>query len=252
MALAARTLDAAGADPLYAQVARLLAEEVAGGSLTRGTRLPSERELCARLGVSRVTLRRALAELVEAGVLESSHGRGWYVTTGVLGEPPNALQSFTETARARGLEPSARVLAAGVRPATLDEAETLAIAPGAALFALERVRLLSGVPLACDRALLPLAVAPELPDHDYAAVSLYAVLTAAGAAPSRADYAVEALAAAEPLAGRLELAPGAPVLVTDQTTYDAAGRVVELARMTYRGDRYRFRASLSRDPAQPA
>lgn len=247
----ARTLDPAAADPLYVQVARLIAGEVAGGSLTRGTRLPSERDLCARLGVSRVTLRRALAELVEEGVLESVHGRGWYVTTGVLAEPPNALQSFTETAESRGLEASARVLAAAVRPASLDEAEQLGVAPGAELFALERVRLLSGVPLAFDRTLVPLAVAPGLPAHDFAAVSLYGTLTAAGAAPCRADYAVEAAAADPRAAALLDLDPGAPVLITRQTTYDQSDRRIELAEMTYRGDRYRFRASLTRTPRHP-
>jgi DNA-binding GntR family transcriptional regulator len=247
----ALALDPAAAEPLYLQVARLLAGEVAGGALVRGTRLPSERELCGRLGVSRVTLRRALAQLVDEGVLESVQGRGWYVTTGLLGEPPNTLQSFTETAQRRGLTASARVLLARVRAATLDEAEVLGVAPGVELFELHRVRLLSGVPLAFDEVLVPLAIAPGLPDHDFATASLYRTLQAAGTVPSRADYAVESAAADARAAELLDLALHAPVLITLQTTYDQSERVIERSRMTYRGDRYRFRASLTRAPSHP-
>lgn len=246
MLAASPSLDPHAAEPLYLQAARHLAEAAGSGGLARGTRLPSERALCARLGVSRVTLRRALAQLVEEGVLESSPGRGWYVTTGVLGEPPNALRSFTETAGARGLTPSARVLGADVRPADLDEAERLGLAPGAPLLDLERVRRLDGVPIAVDRARVPLALAPALAHTDFAAASLYATLEAAGVRPVRADYAVQAVPADARAAALLELAAGAPLLVTEQTTYDERERPVELATMAYRGDRYRFRASLRR------
>ncbi len=235
-------------DPLWLQIARLIERDVAGGVLTRGRRLPPERELGRRLGVSRVTLRRALAHLVEEGVLESSQGRGWYVTTGLFGEPPNALRSFTESASARGLEAAARVLAAEVTPAVLEEAEALALAPGAELFRLRRVRLLGGIPIAVDDTRIPLAVAPGLPSVDFAHASLYATLTEHGVRPIRAEYAVEARGADADEAALLEVEPGRPVLVTHQTTVDAAGRPIELSRMTYRGDRYRFRAVLTTTP----
>jgi DNA-binding GntR family transcriptional regulator len=239
-------LDADSATALYAQISGLIADEVSGGVLQRGDRLPSERELCQRFGVSRVTLRRALADLVRQGVLESSRGRGWFVTTGVHGEPPNVLQSFTHTAATRGLSATARVLEATVRPATLEEAEQLGIAPGAALFHLRRVRLLGGLPIAFDHSRVPLELAPALPDADFAVDSLYAVLEAADVAPARADYQVQAAAADASAARLLDTRPGDPVLVTEQVTYDAADRPIELGAMTYRADRYRFRASLRR------
>ena len=215
-------LDADSATALYAQISRLIADEVSGGALQRGDRLPSERELCQRFGVSRVTLRRALADLVRQGVLESSRGRGWFVTTGVLGEPPNALQSFTETASARGLPAAARVLEAASRPATLEEAEELTIAPGAPLFHLRRVRLLGGLPIAFDHSRVPLDLAPGLADADFAVASLYAVLEAEGVTPARADYQVQACAADATAAELLGTDLGDPVLVTDQVIFDAA------------------------------
>ncbi len=232
--------------PLYVQIARLILEQASGGELERGARLPSERVLCAELGVSRVTLRKALATLVEEGVVESSQGRGWFVATGVLGEPPNALRSFSETARIRGLEPSARVLAARRREATINEAEVFAVAPGSALFELRRIRCLDGLPVASDESRLPLALAPHLEAVDFSTASLYAELEQAGVVPVRAEYALEAAEADVETAGHLGLRPGAAVLRTSQTGYAASGRVVEVSTTTYRGDRYRFRASLYR------
>jgi GntR family transcriptional regulator len=244
-------LDPQSRDPLWLQIAALIEAEVAGGVLGRGSRLPAERELCERLGVSRVTLRRALSHLVDEGVLESSHGRGWYVTTGVLGEPPNVLRSFTQTAAARGLEASARVIEAEVLPATIDEAEALAIAPGADVFHLRRVRLLGGVPIASDHVRLPLELGADLPALDFEAVSLYGSLEERGVVPTRADFSVEATVASPDQAALLGVDPGHPLLVTSQTTFDQRDRPIELATMAYRGDRYRFRASLRR-PSTPS
>ncbi len=240
------TVDPTVITPLYLQVARFIAEQASGGGLVRGAKLPTERTLCAQFGVSRVTLRRALAILVDEGVLESSAGRGWFVTTGVLGEPPNALRSFTETARIRGLTASARVLLAACEPATLDDSDAFKIAPGAPLFRLRRVRLLDGVAVACDESRLPLAVAPAIVDVDFSVASLYRELDKAGSAPVRAEYAIEAAGADEGSAALLDLEAGAPVLVAHQSAYGTDDRLIEVSSTVYRADRYRFRAVLRR------
>ena len=93
-------------------------------------------------------------------------------------------------------------------------------------------------------------MAPGLEALDYTVASLYGELERAGAAPVRADYAVEAAEADVETALQLGLVPGAAVLRTVQTTYSASNRVVELGSTTYRGDRYRFRASLYRPLAE--
>lgn len=239
-------LDPESSTPLYVQAARLILERATGGELRGGAPLPPERSLARTLGVSRVTLRKALATLVEEGVVESAPGRGWFLTTGVLAEPPNALRSFTETAAVRGLDAHARVLRAMVREATMSEAEALGVAPGSDLFELRRVRCLDGIAVAWDESQVPLVLAPALPSVDFSSASLYAELTRAGFPPVRADYTVEASAADEETASHLGLATGSTVLRTAQTTYAAGDRVVELGTTVYRGDRYRFRASLYR------
>jgi GntR family transcriptional regulator len=234
------------AQPVYHQVYRLIADEIASGALVPGERLPPERVLCERLSVSRATVRRALQQLVEDGLVEPSVGRGWFVSSGPLAEPPNALMSFTELGAARGLTASARVLSSGIRPGTIEEAEAFAIAPGADVFELERLRMLDGVPVAVDRCRVPLARAPVLPEVDFEDASLYAVLDEAGAGPVRGDYTIEAAPADPARAEQLGLGPGEPLLVTETVSYDAAGRLVELTTTAYRSDRYRFRATLIR------
>jgi GntR family transcriptional regulator len=235
------------AQPLYHRVYREIAREIEIGTLHPGDRLPSERWLCDELGVSRATVRRALEELVADGLVES-RGRGSFVTGDALVEPPNTLMSLSEVARSRGLDASARVLSADVRPATIDEAEAFGIAPGGELFELHRLRMLDGMPIAVDRNRVPLRLLPRAPELDFRTVSLYDTLDAAGHAPARADYDIEARAAEPEEAELLGLDPGAAVLVTTTVAMADDGQVVDAGRTVYRADRYRFQATLVRRP----
>ncbi len=244
--IAGEGLAGASRDRRYVAVARALAEDLRAGLPGDAAHLPSERDLCARFGVSRVTVRRALRELEAEGLIAAAAGRGWFVRVQRFEEPENELLSFTAIAGTRGLRATARVLTATTREATLDEAERLGVAPGAPVVELDRLRLLDGVPLAIDRSLLPVSRVPDLLDRDWTSASLYEAMTEAGCAPIRADYVVRADAADADEARLLELGQSGPVLRADQLSYDAAGRPVQLCRLTYRGDRYRFHASLAR------
>ncbi len=199
-----------------------------------------------RLIVSRATLRKALTTLAERGLLSPSHGRGWFVTESLLGELPNSLQSFTELAAARGLRASSRIELSHVREASLDESEELEIAPGASLYELRRLRLIEKLPVAIDHARLPLEVCPSLVGVDLETQSLYRTLERHGVQPSRCDYAVQAVAAEQTVAERLNIAVGSPLLLATGMTSDQNGRPIELSHVLYIGDRYRFRATLYR------
>ena len=241
-------LDSDATEPLYVQVMQVLVGDIASGRLRPGQRLPSERALCDNFQISRVTARRALQALVEEGVVQSARGRGWFVTTKPerVSEPPNALLSFSAMAASRGLQASAKVLASQVRPANLDEADQLEIAPGADLFELERLRFLDGHPVTVQLSRLPLDYCPSLPDAGFESASIYDVLrNDADVILSEADHTVEAAAATARITKLLEVEESSPVLITTTLAYDQRGRPVEMGEAVYRSDRYRFRARLS-------
>jgi len=223
-----------------------LREDLRRGVHPKGGRLPGERDLAEALGVSRSTLRQALGRLADEGLLMRSSQRGWFVPRG-LGEPPSVLQSFSEMAHARGLRPTARVLHRDERPATLREAELLAIAPSAPVVALSRLRGMDEVAVCVDDTVLAASRARPLLTADLTDRSLFDVLAVScGVVVARSAFSVQALPADATCARLLGLDPGAPVLEGREVTYDAAGVPVLLGRSTYRGDAYRFQADLYR------
>jgi len=231
-------------DHRFRHVAKTIAGQIANGEIARGSRLMSERDLGKHFNVSRVTIRRALLELQERGLIEAEGARGWFVTS-ALGEP-NALMGFSEMARARGLRPRSQVLRSETRAATLDEAERLGIAPGARLFDLERIRLLDNVPVAHERSRVVLDLAPEIANTDFSSASLYDELRKFGVIAHSADYVLQAGDATQREAELLDVAVGAPLLVASAIAHMQSGKAMELSHSVFRSDRYRFRTTLFR------
>jgi DNA-binding GntR family transcriptional regulator len=235
-------------DQLWVQAADAIREQIVEGSMRPGSRLTPERELCQKLGISRVTLRKALQALVEDGVLTPSHGRGWYIAGGPVGrnEWPNSLESFSETAKRMGLIASSRVLRTETSAATLDEAESLGIAPGTPLFRLGRVRLLDEVAIAIDLSLVPAAFLPDPSRYDFRVHSLYEALAEAGHDLANAETTIEAREATSEIAAQLNVVVGTPTLVMHQLVSGRAERPVLASTIQYAGDRYRLRTYFAR------
>jgi GntR family transcriptional regulator len=233
-------------EPLWLRAAETIREQVSEGALRPGSRLPPERDLCRRLDISRVTLRRALLQLVDDGVLRPSHGRGWYVASDERKDWPNSLESFSETAARMGLIATSVVLRADTAMATLDEAEALGVAPGALLFHLERVRMLDEVPIAIDRSIVPADLAPGLIDVDFHTESLYNTLATAGLVLTNAETTIEAREADATIAEHLRVAVGKPILVMHQTVLNPGDKPLFASTISYVGDRYRLRTSFAR------
>ena len=217
------------------------------GTYPPGSRLPGERDLSASLGISRGTLRATLTRLEAEGILERSAQRGWFIPQTVIGEPPSTLQSFSEMARSRGLAPSAKVLSTAVRPATIDEATKLRMAPAAPVFAVDRLRSMDSTPVCVDKVVMPEHLVHPLVDLDLTDRSLYVELKErCGIEIQRSAYSVQAVPADDVLTWHLGLAPGAPVLVGREVAYTAEGTAVLVGVNHYRGDAYIFEADLFR------
>ncbi|GAA5512816.1 HTH-type transcriptional repressor NagR [Deinococcus carri] len=236
-------LDPASATPVYVQVAHGLAARIENGRLEGGTALPAERDLAGALGVSRVTVRQALALLAQQGLLTRRHGSGTFVNPpapALAARPLGLLTGFSEDVRSRGQTPGARVLSFECARPTPQEAMTLALSPQDRVYRLRRLRTADGEPLAVEESTLPAALTGLLSDADVTDASLYALLAARGLSPVRAVRHLRAVNAGEQMAGWLHVPPGAALLATERVSWTAAGQPVEHARAHYRGDRYDF------------
>src|ERR1700733_589045 len=244
-------LSAARDLPAYEQAAAILEAEIRSGKLGADKRLVSERMLAQRLNVSRITIRRALARLAERDLVRSAERSGWF--TNPVSQGSDAMVSFTEQGRQRGLAVTSRVLRCAAREATLAEAEELGVAPGSQVCDLARIRCFDGVPIAVTETVVPSYLAPALHEHDFSSRSLYDVLrTVYGVLPTRGRFAIQAQSADKDTARHLEMSGGDPVLIFSQTGYDQLGRAFELARTIYRSDRYVFRGTLVADAEHDA
>ena len=237
---------------LYGRTAARLLDDLVAGGARPGDRLPSERVLSAHYGVSRVTLRAALAQLAEQGVVNASPARGWFVTdlkTG--GDDPapsgHTVQGFADYAAEHGLVTRSVVLESRVRPCTITEAESLRTAPGADLFEMRRLRYLNGLVVVLEHNRLPLVLCPALASTDFTAASLYATLRAADPPqlPRVARYSVEARQPTAEERRLLEVGDMVPMLEATQLAFNQDGCPIEFTVATYRGDRYRFQGSIT-------
>jgi GntR family transcriptional regulator len=241
-----QTVERGAGNPVL-QVYEILSAALHRRTFPANERLPGERALAEQLGVSRATVRQVLMALARSGLVRAAPNRGWYVTTNRLSEGPNILSSFSDSARELGLTPTTAVHRQQVRAATLGEANRLRLPPAAPVVELERLRGMDGIPIAIDHSCLPTILVPSLDTADLADRSLHEVLADRyGLTATRCDYEVQAQAASERVGELLRLDPGAPVLVGEYTTYDQEERPIYCGRISYRGDAYRFKASLFR------
>lgn len=230
---------------LYESCADALTKEISQGALKPGQRLASERALAEALGFTRLTVRRALMELANRGLLEPDERRGWQVRGGPVSEPLNALMGFTQMARQRGLTATSRVLSLEYRDATIDESEALRVAPGAHMLDLSRLRMLDDRPTAIERLRMPMSRVKWPPKFDFNS-SIYAALESQGIFPAHADAFVEVVEATPADAQLLGVAVGRGLLCMNCITTRTDGLSFSLETTKYHPDRYRFRAILER------
>ena len=236
-----------GPVPLYQQLASQLRREILAGVYRPGDRLPSEETLCATFGVSRITVRAALDQLVDAGLLWRQRGKGTFVSAPPVEQDLIRLTDFVEDMAAAGLTPSSRVVYRGEEPARPDVAVQLRLQPGTPIVRLDRLRIADNLPIAFDVTYLPLRYGRLLDYDRLGTQTIYQQMESQYGIPIvSGTFLIEARAASDDIAAHLQVPAGTPVLVICRTSYTEDEVVIYFQIRSYRADRVRYRVSLER------
>lgn len=232
--------------PLYEQIKEYVRANIQSGNFRPHSRIPSERELAQRFGVSRLTVTKAIKELEQAGIVYVRIGKGTFIAPETINLQLDTLMSFTEEMAQRGQRVTSRVISAQLGQAAGEIAKHLAVAPGTEVIVLKRVRCAENQPIALETSTLLAAPCRDLLDkHNFARESLYHVLRHHyHISLTHAEQTIEARRATREEAQLLEIAERDPVLAILRVTHSDAQRPFEHASSVYRGDRYKFRALL--------
>ncbi|HMF77297.1 MAG TPA: GntR family transcriptional regulator [Bryobacteraceae bacterium] len=232
---------------LYAQVESVLASEVTGRSLKPGDQLPTEDDLMARFGVSRITVRRAIQNLVSRGLVEIQRGRGTFVAPHKITQEITELSGFVEDMQAIGRKATARLIDKKIVTADEIVARQLALPKGARVVRIQRVRLGDGVPISFDETYLPLDIGKKIITNNLAVEPIFSLLERKYKIPLvEAEYKLEAVAAEVAVAVALRVEQGSPMFRIERTSYSTGARPVDYEKLYYRGDLIRFVTRLAR------
>nr|BFE58006.1 GntR family transcriptional regulator [Dactylosporangium thailandense] len=238
---------ARGGPPVHAQIEQWLAGVIGRGQLVPGDRLPREEDLAARLGVSRMTLRQALASLEALGTVVRKAGRsgGTFVSEPRIECDLTGLAGFTEQMRRANVRAGARMVSAATVPAGAAVAAALGVRPNAPVHEIVRVRTARRAPLALERSYFPVQPFPDLLEQRLTG-SLYELLRRRyGQHPHTARESLEPVIAGPQEARLLGVAAQSPLMRIERTVHTAAGLAVEHATDLFRPDRVRISLSVN-------
>ncbi|MCC4908752.1 GntR family transcriptional regulator [Microbacterium sp. cx-59] len=236
------TLDRTGPVPLYFQVSSAMERAIRSGVIAPGARLENEIAIAQRLGLSRPTIRRAMEELVDKGLLVRRRGIGTQVVQGQVTRQVE-LTSLYEDLQNAHHEPSTRVLEHDTRPADAQTAEALSVEVGSDIIYVRRQRSTDGVPVAILINYLPMEFA-DMTTAQLESKGLYQLLRERGVTIRVANQRIGARRAHGDEGALLDIDKGGPVLTMERVAYDASGKAVEFGHHCYRPDMYSFETTL--------
>lgn len=222
--------------PQYRQIEQALRERIS--TLQPGARLPSDAELRAEFGVSRMTARNAMQRLAEDGLIAREPGRGSFVAEPPAHRHANRLMTFSQEMRRAGRVPSSTLLTRVIRPASMEEAVSLGIAARQPVVHLRRLRQADGEPIALESTVLIEACSDAVMTADLARGSLHETLARVGIVLRRGTSTIAAAIATAEDVRLLGVLVGDPLLVERRVIVDGHGRRIEATESRYPADRY--------------
>lgn len=243
-----RTIDPYNALPKYIQLASILRQKIEDGEWEPRSPIPSERQLEVLYNISRTTIREAIDHLMRQGYIYREHGRGTFVSPQKLQKTLMELTSFSEDLIKRGIQPGQiiRSLSSVLPPVKI--LQKLELAPGTHVLCIERIRLGDNTPIGLQTSYLALAENQTITSEEMeSSGSLYRILQEKfNIIPSEADETLEVTLATPEEADLLQIAEGAPLLLSERVLFAQNRKPIEFVKILYRGDRYRYYARLTR------
>jgi GntR family transcriptional regulator len=235
--------------PLYVKIRETLREDIKRGELKQGEKLPSEDELAAKYGVSRMTVRQGISDLIDEGLVYRRHGVGTFVAFPHVERDHSRLTNFFEIAQKNGIEVSAQILTMEVIPAKQKIAQELEIDEGDSVIHIKTLRFSDDVPVTVHDAFIPHKLFASLLTRDLKTLEnqhLWAIMESYGFRLKRAVQRLEAREAGEEIAELLNIETSAPILYKERTAYADNGTPVEFIFCYNRGDMYSLTVTLER------
>ena len=232
--------------PQHRRIEQVLRERITG--MQPGDRLPSDAELVAEFGVSRMTARNAMQRLAEEGLVARLPGRGSFVAAPAAHRRTDRLMTFSSEMARRGRHPSSRLLTRAIRPSTHSEAADLGLVRAEPVVEVRRLRLADGEPIALETAILVVDCAHAVLAADLESGSLHAAISAAGLVLRTGTGTVAAGAATAEDARLLDIRRGDPLLIERRVIADETGRRIEATESRYPADRYALDVSFEVEP----
>lgn len=224
--------------PAYFQLKNIILENINNGEYPEGSLIPSERDLCEDLGISRMTVRQALNQLVTEGVLYREKGRGTFVSKSKIKQ--RNIMSFSETVRNKGLEPSTQVLRFEKVLDRADIRDILELQENEGLYGIKRLRLANERPVGIEEVFIPERHCPYLENYDLK-MSFYKLLKEQySLVVNCMDCSVDAAKATKEEKKLLGLTDSVPVLRITGISYNDSGTKLFYEKDTYRSDEYNY------------
>ncbi|MCT2342811.1 GntR family transcriptional regulator [Niallia taxi] len=230
--------------PIYFQLEMEIKEIVKG--LNPGDPISSEREFSEKYDISRMTVRQAINNLVNEGILVRKRGKGTFVAEQKVEQPLSGLTSFSEDMRSRGLKPLTKILSFQQISSDKNIAAKLKIAEGVPVYEVSRLRLADESPMALEISYLPANIITDLTE-DTVYASLYEYIeNELNLQISHATQTLESSLAQKSECSILQIEEGDPVLLIERFSYLQNGEAFEYVKSIYRGDRYKFVIDMKR------
>lgn len=235
------TLNRKSAIPLYVQLADILRTKIQDGEWEPDEKIPSENELNRMYGLSRMTVRQVLTNLVDEDLLYRVHGKGTFVAHRKISTRSPSYQGIREQLEAQGFDTNTTILVEDIVPADARVARHLNIGQGDNVYRIRRVRRVEGSPISIHESFVPENLAPQLLEADLAQQQLCTVLERDhGLRMASVQESLESALASKSEAEALETRPGTPVLLLQQHIRHDDGRMFEFTKIVFRGDKVKL------------